>query len=174
MWVRTLRHFSDARGWFAETYSQASLSEVLGSIVFVQDNMSYSRQAGVIRGLHFQIPPAAQDKLVNVIRGAVFDVVVDLRRRSATYGQSAAIELSAANRKQLFIPKGFAHGYLTLEPETEVFYKVSAPYSPQHDRGIKWNDPDLGVDWPVHADDVVLSDKDQSLPGLADLPTYFE
>src|SRR5690606_22029709 len=118
-------------------------------VAFVQDNQSLSRSRGVVRGLHFQTPPAAQDKLVRVTRGAVLDVAVDIRRGSPHYGKWVSAVLSAENWQQLFVPKGFAHGFCTLEPDTELLYKVSGYYSPEHDRGVAWDDPDIGIDWPV-------------------------
>ena len=168
------RKIMDSRGFFSETFSAAALSQAGITQCFVQDNHSLSAQAGTVRGLHFQIPPFAQSKLVRVVRGAVFDVAVDIRRNSPTFGRSVTITLDAENWSQLFIPTGFAHGFCTLEPDTEVLYKVSNYYAPEHDRGLLWNDPDLAIDWPVSADGAILSDKDRLHPRLRDLPAYFE
>ncbi|MBI1372730.1 MAG: dTDP-4-dehydrorhamnose 3,5-epimerase [Phycisphaera sp.] len=167
------RRFEDARGFFSETWNRKRMADMGIDIEFVQDNHSWSADAGVLRGLHFQSPPHAQTKLVRVTRGRVLDVAVDLRRGSATYGRHVAVELAAANWRQLLVPAGFAHGVLTLEPDTEIQYKVDAYYAPEHDKGVIWNDPDLGIDWPVDADDVILSDKDLRQPRFADLPAYF-
>ena len=170
--IRTPR-FSDERGFFSETWSEESLAGAGIDLHFVQDNHSLSRQAWVLRGLHFQAPPFAQDKLVRVSRGAIFDVAVDIRPNSATFRQWVGVRLSAAEWNQLLVPKGFAHGYLTLEPDTEVQYKVTAPYSPGHDRAIRFDDPDIGIDWPVAREQLILSDKDRAAPGLADVDTAF-
>lgn len=161
--------FSDQRGYFTEIYNQQAF--IAGGIAetFVQDNMSLSIHAGTIRGLHYQLPPFAQAKLVRVGRGRILDVAVDLRHSSSTFGRHVAIELSATNRRQLFIPVGFAHGFCTLEPNTEVYYKVSAPYSQTHDRGLAWDDPTLGIAWPVAAESAILSNKDTQHPRLASL-----
>ena len=161
--------FGDDRGFFSETFR----SSWLEGLHFVQDNHSLSVDVGTVRGLHFQSPPFAQDKLVRVSRGAVLDVAVDIRRGSPTYGQHVAVELSADNWRQLLVPKGFAHGFCTLEPDTDVLYKVTDFYSLEHDLGLLWNDPALGIDWPVTAETAVLSDKDRSQPELTDLPAYF-
>lgn len=167
------RAFGDTRGSFSETYNAARFAEHGINLHFVQDNQSWSALPGTVRGLHFQSPPRAQDKLVRVIIGRAFDVAVDLRRASATYGQWVAEELSAQNRKQLLVPAGFAHGFCTLEPNTEVFYKVTNYYSPAHDRGIAWDDPNLAIAWPVTKDKAVLSDKDARQPTFASLPALF-
>lgn len=156
------RVFRDERGFFMETYSEPVFHSLGIDARFVQDNHARSEQAGVVRGLHFQAPPMAQAKLVWVTAGAVFDVVVDLRAGSATYGKWFGYRLDARDCARLFIPRGFAHGYMTLEPGTEFQYKVDAPYSPEHDGGVRWNDPDLGVAWPDM--EPVLSAKDQTLP----------
>jgi len=156
----------DARGFFLETYSAPVFKSAGIDCVFVQDNHSRSLQRNVIRGLHFQTPPFEQSKLVRVIRGSVFDVAVDLRRGSSTYGQWLGFELSERNFDMLFIPRGFAHGFCTLEEGTEVVYKVDNVYSREHDGGIIWNDPVIGVDWPLCGADPILSDKDRSLPSL--------
>lgn len=171
--VETSR-FEDARGFFAETYSRRTFFEAGIDASFVQDNCSFSVSPGTLRGLHFQIPPRAQDKLVRVLRGSILDVVVDIRHGSPTFGQHASVTLSAGQGKQLFIPAGFAHGLMTLEPGTEVFYKVSDFYSPEHDAGLLWNDPALGIDWQLGTAEVMLSEKDRRHPVLAELPRYFE
>lgn len=163
--------FRDERGFFMETYSEAAFEKLGVTTRFVQDNHAYSAHAGVLRGMHFQRPPFAQAKLVWVVRGAVLDVVVDLRIGSPTYGGHFRVELSAENTLRLFIPRGFAHGYLTLAPDTEFLYKVDAPYAPQADAGILWNDPDLGIDWPAAAP--TLSPKDVLLPRLKDIANPF-
>lgn len=165
--------FFDPRGFFSETYNKASLHEAGIAVDFVQDNFSLSRDRGVLRGLHFQTDPAAQDKLVRVSRGAIFDVAVDLRHGSPTYGKWVSAVLSAENWHQLFIPKGFAHGFCTLEPDCEVLYKTSNYYAPQCDKGVAWNDPDLAIVWPIEPAKAVLSDKDARQPRLADLEPYF-
>lgn len=163
------RRLGDERGYFAETFKSSVLAEHGFTADFVQDNQSLSAQKGVVRGLHFQLPPFAQDKLVRVLKGAILDVAVDIRRDSPTFGHHVAVELSAANFRQLLVPKGFAHGFCTLEPDTEVAYKVTNYYSPECDRGILWNDPALGIQWPVAEDQAILSDKDRRAPKLADM-----
>lgn len=160
--------FGDARGFFSETYNRATLTENGLEPEFVQDNHSHSRDRGVLRGLHFQLPPFAQDKLVRVTRGSIFDVAVDIRKNSPTYGQHVSTILSHENWTQIWVPKGFAHGFVTLENDTEVQYKVTNLYSPEHDRGMAWDDPDIGIDWPVDRDDIKLSDKDKVHPGLSE------
>ena len=172
--VLTPRRFSDERGFFSEVYNRARLAEAGISVDFVQDNHSWSATVGTLRGLHFQIPPFAQAKLVRVSRGRILDVAVDIRRSSATYGRSVVVELSAENWCQLYIPVGFAHGLCTLEPDTEVLYKVSAPYSAAHDYGLAWDDPALGLEWPLPPDGGVVADRDRRHPRLRDLPAYFE
>lgn len=172
--VITPKSFADARGVFCETYNRNRFFEHGITLDFVQDNESSSREIGTVRGLHFQSPPAAQNKLVRVPRGRILDVVVDLRRSSPTYGKWIAEELSAENGKQLLVPVGFAHGFCTLEPDTYVLYKVTSYYSPSHEVGLAWNDPDLAIDWPVSPDKVVLSEKDTRLPAFNSLPVYFE
>lgn len=170
--VRPVRH-RDQRGFFSEIFRENVLREAGISCPFVQENHSLSVDRGVVRGLHFQIPPAAQAKLVRAAAGSLLDVAVDIRRGSPTYGKHVAVVLSASEGNQLFIPVGFAHGFCTLEPDTELVYKVSNYYSSEHDRGIAWNDPALGIDWPVADADAVLSDKDRRQPLLADLPAQF-
>lgn len=163
----------DARGFLSETYSKPTFADHGVDIEFVQDNHSLSASPGTVRGLHFQIPPFAQTKLVRVLRGAIYDVAVDLRTGSPTFGRSVGRVLSAEAWNQILIPDGFAHGFCTLAPDTEVFYKISRPYSPAHDKGLLWNDPDLRIGWPVAAEAAILSDKDRRLPRLKDLPPYF-
>jgi dTDP-4-dehydrorhamnose 3,5-epimerase len=158
------KKMGDARGFFSETYNQRALATLSVSGSFVQDNHSLSVQKGTVRGLHFQLPPFAQDKLVRVIRGAVFDVALDLRRGSPTFKRHVAVVLSQAEWNQIFVPIGFAHGFCTLEPETEVIYKVNNYYSPEHERGILWNDPELAIPWPVSEREAFVSDKDRKNP----------
>ncbi len=164
---------SDDRGFFSEVWSEAAFAKAGIDLRFVQDNHSLSREAGVLRGMHFQIPPLAQDKLVRVSRGAIFDVAVDIRRASPTFGQWVGVRLSAADWNQMLIPKGFAHGFLALEPDTEVLYKVTAPYSREHDRAIRFDDPAITIDWPIDRAALILSDKDRSAPLLAGVDTGF-
>ena len=171
--ILTPKKFGDARGFFSEVYSRKAWREAGLDYDFVQDNHSYSAEVGVIRGLHFQTAPFAQDKLVRVARGRILDVAVDLRAGSPTYGRHVAVELSAANWRQLLVPVGFAHGFCTLEPDTEVLYKVTQVYSPAHDKGLAFDDPALGIDWGVDPAKAVLSDKDRRHPRLADLGPQF-
>ena len=166
------KRFSDARGHFSEIWSDRLFRIQIADMTFVQDNQSMSAKAGTLRGLHFQKPPFAQGKLVRVIRGSIVDVTVDIREGSPTCRRHVAVKL-AAEGAQLWVPPGFLHGFCTLEDETEVFYKVTADYSPSHDAGVLWNDPDLGIKWPVEADTAVLSEKDQRRPRLRDLPDVF-
>ena len=173
MVIRSKR-YSDPRGYFAETYVRRDFSAAGIDREFVQDNQSGSSARGTVRGLHFQIPPFAQAKLVRVLRGRILDVVVDLRRASPSFGRHLAIELGADTGDQLYVPSGFAHGFCTLVPNTEVSYKVDAVYSAEHDRGVNWADPALGIVWPVRQADAVLSAKDAALPLLRDLPAYFD
>ncbi len=161
----------DARGFFSEPYSRRALAEAGIDTEFVQDNHSLSVPRGTLRGLHFQAPPAAQAKLVRVVRGAIFDVAVDIRAGSPSYGRHVSCRLSAKEWNQLYVPVGFAHGFCTLEPDTEVIYKVSGYYAPEHDRGLLWNDPALAIDWPVS--EPLLSEKDRSLPLLRQMPACF-
>ena len=172
--ILTPKKHGDHRGFFSETYNRKVLAEHGITLEFCQDNHSLSAEVGVLRGLHFQTPPYAQDKLLRVTRGAVFDVAVDVRRGSPTFGRHVTVELTADNWKQILVPKGFAHGFVTLEPNTEVMYKVTAFYAPDCDRGIRWDDPALGIRWPVDPADVTLSDKDRNQPLLADAPELFE
>ncbi|MBN1313695.1 MAG: dTDP-4-dehydrorhamnose 3,5-epimerase [Anaerolineae bacterium] len=158
--------FEDERGFFLERYNRQVFQSHGITVDFVQDNHSQSVKH-VLRGLHFQTPPFAQDKLVWVTRGEVFDVVVDLRKQSATFGKWEGVELSETNRSMLFIPKGFAHGFVVLSERADFSYKVSSLYSPEHDYGLVWNDPDIGIEWPVEKP--ILSKKDQQLPFLQSL-----
>lgn len=166
------RH-QDARGFFAEVFRADALAAAGFTQPFVQDNHSLSVKAGTVRGLHFQTPPRAQAKLIRVVRGAIFDVAVDLRGASATFGRHVAVELSADNGAQLLIPQGFAHGFCTLAPNTEVIYKVTDYYSPECDSALLWSDADLGIAWPVSAADAVLSPRDAEAPRLKDLSFRF-
>ena len=169
--IRAPRH-SDERGFFSEVWNASVWAAQGLSFDWVQDNHSLSRSRGVLRGLHYQVPPFAQEKLVRVTRGAIYDVAVDIRRSSPTFGQWVGAILSAAEWNQLLIPAGFAHGFLTLEEDTEVQYKVTAPYSAAHDRAIRWNDPALGIDWPMAEESLVLSDKDRNAPLLAEAELF--
>lgn len=168
------RKFSDQRGFFSETYNQRTLADIGITVQFVQDNHSLSTETGTVRGLHFQTPPYAQDKLVSVPRGAILDIAVDIRHGSPTFGRHVAARISADEWNQIYVPAGFAHGFCTLEPDTEVLYKVTNYYSPAHDQGIFWNDPELGIDWPVETDAAILSDKDRNWPRLEALPKIFQ
>ncbi len=161
------RVFNDERGFFLESYNKKEFEELGIYIDFIQDNHSLSIKAGTLRGLHFQLEPKAQTKLVRCIRGAIYDVVVDLRKGSPTFGKWVSVILTEDNKRQLLVPKGFAHGFLTLVPNTEVVYKVDEYYSPQHDRSLRWNDPDLNIDWPIS--DPFLSPKDKNAPTLREL-----
>src|SRR5438445_3800952 len=165
------RH-GDARGFFVETSNAARFSQAGIDLVFVQDNHSYSAAAGVLRGLHYQLAPRAQDKLLRVIRGSILDVAVDIRRGSKTFGKWVAHEISAEKGNQILVPKGFAHGFVTLVPDTEVLYKVTDTYSPEHDRSIRFDDPAIGIEWPSVAGGFQLSDKDLKAPILADAEVF--
>lgn len=167
------RRHGDHRGFFSEVWNSRALAEAGIDIAFVQDNHSLSAEPGTLRGLHFQSPPHAQTKLVRVLRGAILDVAVDLRRGSPSFGQHVAVELSDRNWRQLLVPKGFAHGFVTLEPMTEVFYKVDDFYAPAHDKGVRWDDPDLGIDWRLEGRTPVLSAKDREQPAWRELPACF-
>jgi len=169
----TPQRFGDSRGFFSETWNAGKLAKLGFEQNFVQANQSFSAQAGTVRGLHCQIAPSVQGKLVRVLRGAIWDVAVDIRQGSATYGQHAAAVLSAENWSQLWIPGGFLHGFCTLEPDSEVFYKVTAPYDQAAERAVIWNDPDLALPWPVSEADALLSEKDKILPRLADCDKWF-
>ncbi len=170
--LRPIRHH-DSRGFFSEIFRETALREHGIEASFVQENLSLSVDRGVVRGLHFQVPPAAQAKLIRVGAGSILDVAVDIRRGSPTYGQHVAVMLSADEGNQLFVPEGFAHGYCTLEPNTEVVYKVNRYYSAEHDRGLAWDDPALAIAWPVAPEAALLSDRDRRQPLLADLPAHF-
>lgn len=165
--------YEDTRGFFAPVFQQAALEAAGVAHGWAQDNQSRSRRVGTVRGLHFQRPPFTQAKLVRVIRGAALDVCVDLRRTSPTFGKHVAVELTADNLVQVYVPPGFAHGFCSLSDDTEVLYKVSARWSPEHEGGIMWNDPALGVDWPVTAEEAVLSERDQVWPRLVELDAVF-
>lgn len=167
------RKHGDARGFFSETYNRKSLAALGIDIDFVQDNHSLSAEKGTVRGLHFQTPPFAQDKLVRVARGAVYDVAVDLRKDSPTYGRHVSAVLSAEAWNQVLVPIGFAHGFMTLEPDTEVIYKVSDYYAPDHDKGLLWNDPALGIAWPLAEGEAILSEKDRIQPRFEEIVTPF-
>jgi dTDP-4-dehydrorhamnose 3,5-epimerase len=167
------KKFGDARGFFSETYNQRAFHAAGITDVWIQDNHSMSGPPGTVRGLHYQIAPVAQAKLLRVVKGAILDIAVDIRRGSPTYGKHVAVELSAEKWNQLYVPAGFAHGFCTLTPESEVLYKVTALYSKEHEFGILWNDPALGIDWPVKPAEALLSDKDKVLPSFADHPAHF-
>ena len=171
MEIRVAR-FGDERGFFSETWNRRSWATAGIDIDFVQDNHSRSAKAGVLRGLHYQLEPMAQDKLVRVVRGSVFDVAVDIRRSSSTYGQWTGLTLSAREWNQLLVPKGYAHGFVTLEPDTEVIYKVSALYSPEHDRAVRFDDPAIGIAWPEVGAAFQLSAKDRAAPLLAEAEVF--
>src|ERR1041384_5984949 len=167
------RRFADARGYFVETYNERTLAAVGIAARFVQDNQSHSKSTGTIRGLHFQVPPATQAKLVRVVQGSVYDVAVDLRTGSPSFGRWEGVTLTAGEGEQLWVPRGFAHGFCTLEADTVVAYKVDAFYATESDSGLIWNDPVLAIDWPVRPDHAVLSDKDLRLGGFADFKSPF-
>jgi dTDP-4-dehydrorhamnose 3,5-epimerase len=163
--------FSDNRGFFLESYSRKRFSDAGITVEFVQDNHSCSVSEGVLRGMHCQLPPYAQSKLIRVIKGSIFDVVIDLRKTSPTYGKWTGFELSSENFLMLFVPRGFAHGFCTLEPDTEVLYKVDNLYAPSYDAGIRWADPDIAIRWPVQKP--ILSEKDTKLPYFRDFQSPF-
>ncbi len=162
----------DHRGFFMESYNDSLFKQNGINYNFIQDNHSLSAEPGVLRGLHYQLNPKAQTKLVRVLTGAIYDVIVDIRKNSPTFGQWVGVILSEHNKRQLLVPKGFAHGFCTLVPNTQVLYKVDEYYSPEHDRGILWNDPALGINWPTS--NPILSDKDQRHPLLKDAEMNFE
>ena len=168
----TPARFGDSRGFFSETYCAPRLAERGIDLAFVQDNHSLSKTAGVLRGLHYQLPPFAQDKLIRVVRGAILDVAVDIRRNSPTFGAWLALEVSAEKWNQILVPKGYAHGFVTLVADTEVVYKVTEVHAPKHERSIRFDDPAIGIDWRVPADSVTLSDKDSKAPLLADADVF--
>src|SRR5215471_9470658 len=163
----------DPRGWFSETFHEQRLHDLGIRCRFVQDNQSSSRSAGTLRGLHFQLPPHAQAKLIMALRGRILDVAVDVRRGSPTYGQHVSVELSAECGRQFYIPIGFAHGFLTLTDDVLVMYKTSEYYAPAHDSGIRWNDPDIALPWPFDEADIILSEKDRRLPFLKEFTSPF-
>jgi len=165
--------FGDARGWFTETYNSQVFRDHGIDVDFVQDNSSFSSHHRTVRGLHYQSQPFAQDKLIRVLQGSILDVAVDITRGSSTFGKHVAVELSSDNRKQLFVPVGFAHGFITLETETLVSYKVSNFYAPAHDHAIFWNDPDLALNWGIQKNDAILSEKDSTAPPLKDAKPLF-
>jgi dTDP-4-dehydrorhamnose 3,5-epimerase len=167
------RRFGDDRGWFSETFKEKELLGLGIDVHFVQDNHSLSRTVGTLRGIHFQRPPHAQDKLVRCVRGGIFDIAVDLRKGSSTYGKWVGAELTADNGRQLFVPVGFGHAFMTLEPDTEVIYKVTDYYAPECDGGVRWNDPDIAVAWPAAVETPQLSAKDAVLPFLKDFDSPF-
>jgi dTDP-4-dehydrorhamnose 3,5-epimerase len=171
--IKPVRNF-DARGYFVETYNEKAFRAAGIASSFVQDNLSFSRKRGTIRGLHFQVPPASQAKLVYVVHGSIFDVAVDLRSGSPTYGRWVAEHLTADKGEQMFLPHGMAHGFCTLEPNTEVAYKVDHYYAPKCDSGLLWSDPTLAIDWPIPAGDAVLSDKDRKLGRFCDFVSPFK
>lgn len=165
----TPKKFGDNRGYFMEAFKDAWFRESVADVTFVQDNQSLSAQVGTIRGLHYQKAPCGQGKLVRCLRGAIFDVAVDIRPESSTFGQWVGETLTPDNARQLWIPEGFAHGFCTLEPDTEVLYKVTSPYSPTHDAGVAFDDPEIGIEWPIDLAAAVLSDKDKVQPKLSSL-----
>jgi len=166
------RH-ADSRGWFGETFHDKRLRDLGIACTFVQDNQSRSTRRGTLRGFHFQNPPAAQAKLISVLHGRILDVAVDIRRNSPTYGRYVSAELSSDNGRHLFVPTGFAHGFVTLEDDVSVLYKVSDYYAQSSEGGIRWNDPDVTFPWPLQGADIILSERDQRLPFLADLESPF-
>jgi dTDP-4-dehydrorhamnose 3,5-epimerase len=167
------KRYVDERGWFTEAFHEKRLRDIGITCRFVQDNQSSSKRAGTLRGLHFQVPPAAQAKLVSVMRGRILDVVVDVRRGSATLGKHVSVELSAESGLQIYVPEGFAHGFITLEDDVVVIYKASDFYSPAHERGILWSDPDLAFPWPFKDSEIILSEKDRRLPPLREFVSPF-
>lgn len=170
----SLRRFSDERGYFFETWSAGKFRDAGLPLDFVQDNQAGSVAAGTMRGLHYQTGAHAQGKLIGVIRGSIFDVAVDIRRGSPTFGRSIGVTLTATEPARLWVPAGFAHGYVTLEPDTEVVYKVTSGYAPQAEGGIRWDDPALGIDWPIAPAGMIVNDRDRDWPRLADAPAHFE
>jgi len=167
------RKHEDHRGYFSEIFRLNSFAEQVGPVTFVQENQSLSNAPGTIRGIHFQTPPMAQGKLVRCVAGRLLDVIVDLRQGSPTFGRWVSVILSPQDLNQLWVPVGFGHGFCTLEPNSIISYRVTEYYSPEHDKGVAWDDPEIGVDWPSIADPETLSGKDREQPRLADLPAYF-
>lgn len=168
-----LRVFGDERGRFFETWNLQKFTEAGLPMNFVQDNQASSAAVGTMRGLHYQTAPHAQGKLIGAIRGSIYDVAVDIRRGSPTFGRSVGVTLTAAEPARLWVPPGFAHGYVTLEPDTEVVYKVTAGYAPQAEGGLRWDDPALGIDWPILPAEMIVNDRDRGWPRLADAPAHF-
>jgi dTDP-4-dehydrorhamnose 3,5-epimerase len=166
----TPSRIQDARGYFVEAYKDSWFRENVADVGFIQDNQSFSARVGTIRGLHYQSAPFGQGKLVRCLKGSIFDVAVDIRPGSKTFGKWVGANLTETGGEQLWVPNGFAHGFCTLEPDTVVFYKLTNSYSREHDKGVAFDDPDIGIDWPVSLDQAVLSDKDRMQPGLKDLP----
>jgi dTDP-4-dehydrorhamnose 3,5-epimerase len=164
----TPRRFGDERGWFSETYVKRELEKVGVDHAFLQDNQAHSAQRGTLRGLHLQVPPEPIAKLVRCLRGAIFDVAVDVRAGSPTFGRWVAAELSAQNGRQLYSPRGFAHAYLTLTDDTDVFYKIDGYYAPACEQGVLWNDPAIGIAWPLPEGEILMNDRDRALPLLSD------
>lgn len=171
--ILTPRRFGDARGWFSETWNAETLAAAGLALSFVQDNHSFSVPAGTVRGLHFQAPPHAQDKLVRVVQGRILDVAVDIRKGSPSYGAAVGVELSAEVGNQLLIPKGFLHGFATLTPDCHVLYKCTDTYAPETEGSVRFDDPDLAIDWGIDTSTAVLSDKDAKAPAFADLDSPF-
>jgi dTDP-4-dehydrorhamnose 3,5-epimerase len=167
------KRFTDVRGYFSESWSDRMFRQKVSDVAFVQDNQSVTATKGTLRGLHFQKPPFAQGKLVRVVRGSILDIAVDIRQGSPTYGQHIATRLDPIEGAQLWVPPGFLHGFCTLEDETEVFYKVTAYYSAEHDAGVLWSDRDLRINWPFQPHSILLSDKDRTHPRLAEMPSFF-
>lgn len=167
------RRFSDSRGFFSESWNRRTLAECGIELDFVQDNHSMSAKAGTVRGLHYQSPPHAQDRLVRCGRGRLFDVAVDIRKGSPNYGQWVGAELSFENGKQLLVPKGFLHGFVTREPDTEIVYKCSDYYAPECDGAVRFDDPEIGIDWDIDPAAAILSDKDRTAPFLRDFDSPF-
>ena len=167
------KKFGDHRGFFSEVYNAQALKDLGIAGDFIQDNHSLSAAKGVLRGLHYQVPPKSQAKLIRVLHGTILDVALDIRRNSPTFGKHVCAVISSENWRQIYVPSGFAHGFVTLEPNTEVFYKVTDFYSPKHERGIRWNDPALGIKWGVDEADAVLSDRDKVHPLLRDATELF-
>lgn len=171
--VITPKRFADGRGFFSEIWKRDALDKAGLSFDFIQDNYSYSRDRGVLRGLHYQLPPFAQTKLVMVLSGRIFDVLVDLRKKSPTYKRVVTIELDAESGEQVLVPKGLAHGFAVTTANTAVLYKVDAPYAPAHERGIHYADPDLTIAWPIDSVSAIVSAKDAALPRLRDAENPF-
>lgn len=173
VFIFTPKFFTDDRGVFVETYNRALMEPMIGTLDWVQDNLSHSNPKGTLRGLHFQAPPFAQNKLVRCSRGSILDVAVDIRHGSPTFGKHVSAKLTSKLGEQIFVPQGFAHGFVTLEDDCEVIYKVTNYYSASHDRGVRWNDVALAIDWGISDGNVKLSPKDAAQPILADTPVYF-